>query len=108
MRSPSLRGMQQLTVIRGTYLAPLDEVDAHRQDHFAFIDGLLEGGALLAAGRRTTQDGSLLLFRGLDGDGALALLAGDPYVAAGVARYEAEGTFTPGKYAADLAAALGV
>lgn len=99
--------MQQLTVIRGTYLAPLEEIDALREAHLTFLDGLVAAGVLLAAGRRTTQDGSLLLFRGVDGDTALAHLAEDPYATGGVARYASEGTFTPGRYAAELGAALG-
>lgn len=99
--------MQQLTVIRGTYLAPLDEIDALRDAHLTFLDGLVGAGVLLAAGRRSTQDGSLLVFRGVDDDTALAHLADDPYARAQAARYEAAGTFTPGRYAAELAAVLG-
>jgi len=99
--------MQQLTVIRGTYLAPLEEIDALRDAHLAFLDGLVAAGVLLAAGRRSTQDGSLLIFRGVDGESALAHLADDPYAHGGVARYEAEGTFTPGRFAAELGPALG-
>jgi uncharacterized protein YciI len=101
-----MSAVTQVTVVQGTYIVPIEEVDAHREAHLAFIDGVIAGGALLAAGRQTTRSGSLLLFRGLDGAGALAQLAGDPYLAAGVVRYEVVGTFMPGRHAPELAAAV--
>lgn len=101
-----MRTVTPLTIVQGRYLAPLDEVDAHREAHFAFADGLVAGGRLLMAGRRTPPDGSILVFRGDDGEGALDALAADPYVSAGVVAYEVVAVFTPGRYAPELAAAL--
>lgn len=98
--------MQPITVVLGTYTVPIAEVDVHRDAHLAFIDGVMAGGALLAAGRQATRPGSVLLFRGVDGDGALAQLADDPYLDAGVVRYEAAATFTPGRHAPPLAELL--
>ena len=95
-----------VTVVLGTYTAPVEEVDTHRGAHLAFIDEVLAAGALLAAGRQTTRPGSILLFGGIDGDAALAQLAGDPYLAAQVVRYEAAGTFTPGRHVPELAELL--
>lgn len=99
--------MQPITVVLGTYSAPIEEVDAHRAEHLAFIDGLVGAGTVLAAGRTAAGGGSVILVRGLDGPAALAALAGDPYLAAGVADYAAAGTFTPGRQAPGLAALLG-
>ncbi len=96
-----------LTVIQGRYVAPLADVDALREAHLAFVDGLVTQGHLLLAGRRTPPDGSLLVFRGEDAGAALQLLASDdPYVAGGVVEYEAVGVFTPGRHAPELSALL--
>jgi uncharacterized protein YciI len=95
-----------LTIVRGEYLAPLEQVDVHRDAHFTFMDGLVGDGRVLMAGRRTPADGSILVFRGEDADAALGALASDPYVAAGVVRYEAVGVFTPGRHAPALAELL--
>ncbi len=95
-----------LTVIRGQYVAPLEEVNAARDAHLAFIAGLVAERGLLMAGRRTPPEGSILVFRGDDPEGVLALFADDPYVTAGVAEYELVGVFTPGSHAPELAAFL--
>jgi hypothetical protein len=98
--------MQPITVVLGTYTAPIEQVDAHRPEHLAFIDGLVAAGTVLAAGRTAAGDGSVILVRGLDGAAALDALAGDPYLGAGVADYAVAGTFTPGRHAPALAALL--
>lgn len=95
-----------LTIVRGDYVAPLADVDAHRGAHLAFADDLIARGVLVLAGRRTPPDGSIMVLRGGDGAAALAALAGDPYVAADVVRYEVVGTFTPGRHAPELAGLL--
>lgn len=93
-----------MVVVFGSYTAPLDQVDAHREDHLGFIRGLLDEGRLLAAGRREPADGSVLLFAGEDPQDALALLAEDPYALAGVAQYESAAVFAPGAVADGLEA----
>jgi uncharacterized protein YciI len=95
-----------LTVIQGQYLTPIAEVDAHREAHLAFMAGLVAGGRVVMAGRRTPADGSIIVFRGADADAALRVLEEDPYVAAGVVAHAAVGVFTPGTHASELAAAL--
>jgi uncharacterized protein YciI len=50
---------------------------------------------VIAAGRNADATGSVLLFSGTDPDAALAVLADDPYVGAGVASYEVAAVFTP-------------
>ena len=92
-----------LTVIKGTYLAPLDQVDAHRDAHIAFLKDLVADGRVILGGRRTPPDGSILVFRGDDGDAVLRAMANDPYVLAGVVGYELVGVFTPGTHAPELA-----
>jgi uncharacterized protein YciI len=96
----------QLTVVQGEYVVPIEEVDAHREAHLAFVAGLVEAGRVLLAGRRTPPDGSVLVVRGGDEAAAVAMLDDDPYVAAGVVRYEATAVFTPGRHAPELVALL--
>ena len=97
-----------LTVIKGTYLAPLDAVDAQRDAHLAFLKDLVADGRAILGGRRTPPDGSILVFRGGDADAVLATMANDPYVLAGVVGYELVGVFTPGTHAPQLAEFLAV
>jgi len=92
-----------LTVIKGTYLAPLDQVDAHRDAHIAFLKDLVADGRVILGGRRNPPDGSILVFRGGDSDAVLTAMAKDPYVLAGVVGYELVGVFTPGTHAPELA-----
>lgn len=91
-----------MVVVFGTYTAPLDQVDAHREEHLGFIRGLIDEKRLLAAGRRDPADGSVLLFAGSDAQDALALLVEDPYALAGVVEYEAAAVFAPGAVAEGL------
>ena len=91
-----------MVVVFGSYTAPLEEVDAHREVHLGFVRGLMDERRLLAAGRRDPADGSVLLFAGDDAQDALALLAEDPYALAGVVEYEAVAVFNPGAVAAGL------
>ncbi|RAK35342.1 uncharacterized protein YciI [Actinoplanes lutulentus] len=73
------------------YLKPLAEVDAAREDHLAFVDGLEKGGFSVTAGRQDPAAGGIIL---LDVDTqaeAEALIAEDPYVQRGLAVYTATG-----------------
>ena len=74
-----------------TYLKPLDEVDAAREDHFSFLAGLERRGLAVTAGRQTPPVGGIIL---LDVDTeaeAQELIAQDPYVQRGLAAYTATG-----------------
>ena len=89
-----------MIVIRGTYTAQLEAVDAVRADHLAWVTPHVESGRVVAAGRDAQATGSVFLFSGTDAGAALALLAADPYVTAGVASYEVAAVFTPVVHAA--------
>ncbi|MEU4156175.1 YciI family protein [Actinoplanes sp. NPDC026670] len=74
-----------------TYLKPLDEVDAARADHLAFVDELEKTGYAVTAGRMDPPTGGIIL---LDVDTeaeAQELMATDPYVVRGLAAYTATG-----------------
>ncbi|SFF67300.1 Uncharacterized conserved protein YciI, contains a putative active-site phosphohistidine [Actinoplanes philippinensis] len=74
-----------------TYLKPLDEVDAARADHLAFVDELEKTGYAVTAGRMDPPTGGIIL---LDVDTeaeAHEVMATDPYVVRGLASYAATG-----------------
>ena len=70
-----------------TYLTPLDQVDAHIASHMAWVAGGYDSGAFLASGRKEPRSGGVILAHG-DRPQLEALVATDPFVIAGVARYD--------------------
>ncbi|BFU48091.1 hypothetical protein KRMM14A1004_63280 [Krasilnikovia sp. MM14-A1004] len=74
-----------------TYLAPLDEIDQVRADHLAFLGKLSEAGVLVSAGRQNPPAGGVVLLDAATAQQARDLMADDPYVRHGLARYEAVG-----------------
>ncbi|WP_433307941.1 YciI family protein [Actinoplanes sp. CA-030573] len=73
------------------YLVPLDEVAKVRDEHLAFLEGLVEQGVVVAAGRQDPPVGGLVLVDVADEARAFEVMAQDPYVRNGVAEYEAIG-----------------
>ncbi len=74
-----------------TYLVPLDEVDAVREDHLRFLDGLEARDLVVSAGRQDPPVGGVVLLAAATEAEAVALMADDPYVRRGVASYQAIG-----------------
>lgn len=74
-----------------TYLAPLDEVDALRDAHLAYLAALEEKDLVVTAGRRNPPVGGVIVFNVDDEAEAQKLIADDPYVREGVAEYTAIG-----------------
>lgn len=93
---------QQLTVVLGTYLADLEDIDANRPAHLEWIDEHVAAGRILVAGRRTPPDGSVIVLRGLDAEAAHALLEDDPHALKGLVRYDVAGSFTASRHAEGL------
>lgn len=73
------------------YLVPLDEVDDVREEHLRFIDGLAERKLVVSAGRQDPPVGGVVLLAVETEADAVTLMADDPYVRRGVARYRAIG-----------------
>ena len=99
--------MPAMLVAISTYTAPLEEVDRHREAHFAWIDPHLAAGRVLAAGRRTPPTGAVVLLAAMSPADAEAFFAQDPYVMAGVAEYEIVADFDPVRRAPGLDALAG-
>lgn len=78
-------------VMISRYLVPLDEVDKARDEHLAFLDGLVKQGKLVIAGRQDPPVGGLVMIEAETEAEARELMAADPYVVRGLAEYAATG-----------------
>lgn len=74
-----------------TYLRPLDEIDAARPAHFAWLDGIEARGLVVTAGRQDPPVGGVVLLDVATETEADAVMAEDPYVLQGLATYAATG-----------------
>lgn len=92
-----------VSIVRLTYVAPLDQVDAQMKPHVAWLEQCVEQGLLLIAGRQVPRVGGVLIFRGAKAE-VEALAASDPFVTSGVATPEV--TEIAASIAADAIAAL--
>ena len=75
-----------LVLIR--YTRPIDEVDAVRPAHRAFLQEQYRAGLLVCSGPRTDRTGGVLLARSGDRAAVESMCAADPYAIAGVAVHE--------------------
>ena len=75
-------------VLVSTYVQPPDVVEQTRPAHLKFLAAEIEAGRLLLAGRQEDGSGGVLITADMAEEEADALLDRDPYVQAGVARYE--------------------
>jgi len=69
------------------YIAPLNEVDKHLDAHRAFLKTLI-GKNLVCSGPQVPRIGGFILLNAADKDEALRIMAADPYVVNGIAKYE--------------------
>ncbi|WBQ04911.1 YciI family protein [Kribbella sp. CA-293567] len=74
-------------VLELTYTAPLDRVDEHMADHLSWVKAQYDAGVFLASGRKEPRDGGVIIALGNDRPAMETLLAGDPFVVAGVCDY---------------------
>ncbi|MGW1987593.1 YciI family protein [Streptomyces collinus] len=74
-------------VLELSYTAPLDAVDAVLPAHSAWLDHQYEKGFFLASGRKNPRDGGVILAVAEDRARIEEVVAGDPFVVAGVCAY---------------------
>ncbi|MDJ0345274.1 YciI family protein [Streptomyces sp. H10-C2] len=74
-------------VLELTYTAPLEQVDAALADHVDWLDRQYAAGTFLASGRKEPRDGGVILAVAADRAAIEDLVAGDPFVTAGVCAY---------------------
>jgi len=71
-----------------TYVEAPEVVEQTRPAHLKFLEAEIEACRLLLAGRQEDGSGGVLITADMPAEEAEALLDRDPYVLAGVARYE--------------------
>ena len=77
-----------------TYDKPVGEIDRLMQEHVRFLQQHYDAGLFVASGRRVPRTGGVILARGTDKQSLEAIMAGDPFVREGAARFEVI-EFTP-------------
>ncbi|GAS95061.1 GTP cyclohydrolase II [Mycolicibacterium canariasense] len=87
-------------VLTLTYLQPDDIVDRTRPAHLDWLAAEVAAGRVLLAGR-TEARGAVLVVGDMSAAEADAVIAGDPYTQAGLARYDRV-SFTAGFRASGL------
>ena len=92
---------EHLFVIDLTYISALDTVDQLVASHMAFINRGYASGLFLASGAKVPRTGGVIIARGRSVDDIEALITGDPFHMAGVAKYRIT-EFDPGNLAAVL------
>jgi len=85
-------------VLQLTYTQPIDVVDGVRPAHLEWLDGEIAAGNVLISGRNEAGTGGILITGDISTEQAEALIAADPYTAAGVAAYTRAG-FNAGRKA---------
>jgi uncharacterized protein YciI len=75
-------------VALSTYLKPLADVDGTRDAHLGWVAAQYDAGHLLVSGRRAPATGGVIVGRAASRSAFEELLAGDPFVRGGLARYE--------------------
>lgn len=71
-----------------TYTRPLDEVNAHLEEHRAFLRRMYAAGHFIVSGPRVPPGGGVILARAASEDDARALTRDDPFSQMGLATYE--------------------
>lgn len=84
-------------VVTSEYTAALDDVDRLRPAHLEWLNEQAQHGGLVIAGRRVPPTGGVLVMIAAQAEDIAAALATDPYVLAGVAKYEVV-AFEPGLF----------
>ncbi|QUW95101.1 YciI family protein [Streptomyces sp. V17-9] len=74
-------------VLELSHTAPREAVDAVLEEHVAWLDGLYEQGVFLASGPKEPRDGGVVLAVAEDRARIEEIIAGDPFVGAGVCAY---------------------
>jgi uncharacterized protein YciI len=82
-----------MIVLQSTYTGTAEEVGALRPAHLEWLERLIGGGVVIAAGRLADGTGAAILGAGADAEALLRVFEQDPYVVGGVATYAEVVTF---------------
>jgi len=81
-------------VVLLTYEKGLAEIDRLMREHVRFLQEQYDAGVFVASGRRVPRTGGVILASGTDKASLEAIMARDPFVREGAARFEVI-EFTP-------------
>jgi|SRR5690625_1414015 len=70
------------------YTAPVTEIDERLADHYEWVNQHYGAGDFIAAGRRQSRDGAVIISRAMSRGRLDAILATDPFIMHKLARYE--------------------
>ncbi|MCX2180367.1 hypothetical protein KV205_07465 [Streptomyces sp. SKN60] len=74
-------------VLELSYTAPIERVDALLGAHVEWLNARYAEGVFLASGRKEPRDGGVILAGGVGRAEIEEIVAGDPFVVAGVCAY---------------------
>lgn len=80
--------MQNLFVCKVNYTKPIEQVEAVRAEHRAYLKLGYDAGKLLVSGPRNPKDGGLIVGRFANMNEVLEFAKNDPFCLHGVAEYE--------------------
>ena len=92
--------------IIGTYIKPIEEVDAEMEGHYKFLDKHFTSGRFILAGRRIPRFGGLILCNADSRTEIESILREDPFCYKNIMEYQII-EFLPTKYAPGLDRYLG-
>jgi uncharacterized protein YciI len=75
-------------VVLLTYEKGLAEIDRLMREHVRFLQEQYDAGVFVASGRRVPRTGGVILASGADRRSLEAIMARDPFVREGAARFE--------------------
>jgi uncharacterized protein YciI len=75
-------------IVSLTYVAPLEQVEAHLAAHRIWLAEHYGAGVFLMSGRKVPRDGGIIIASANSREAIEALVRSDPFHLAGVARYE--------------------
>lgn len=76
-----------MLILSLTYIAPIEQADAHMQAHMAWVKKGFDDGWFLASGRKVPRTGGVILARG-ERAAIEAHCQADPFVIHGIADYD--------------------
>lgn len=78
----------KLFVVILTYIVPLEEIDAHRPAHLAFLDHYYSEGVLIASGPQEPRTGGIIFAQSETKEKLEKILSQDPFAIHQLADYQ--------------------
>ena len=93
--------MKNLFIIILRYIKSLEIIDKNRADHMEFLDQYYEKNIFIVSGRKTTNDGGVIIASAESKNNLEEIIKLDPFYKQNLAEYTIH-EFTPSKYNINL------